>query len=667
MYGSKQMIMRWLIAAIAFTTGMLPAVMVKADPGEWTWTGGSDMVAQAGIYGTKGTPDAANVPGGRYESVSWKDNVGNLWLFGGYGLDSVGKDDLLNDLWRYDPDNGTWTWMSGADTVLQEGICGIKGMPDAANVPGARYGSVAWTDSTGNFWLFGGYGLDNATREDYLNDLWRYDPDTGLWTWISGSARIAEEGTYGTKGEPDADNVPGARYGSFGWIDSGNNLWLFGGLGYDDEYQGLLSDLWRYDPDNETWTWISGFDRVAKKGTYGIQGITAEKNVPGGRYTGSSWMDNTGNLWLFGGVGYAGTRRPDLLNDLWRYSPGTDRWIWISGANTAAKPGIYGTKGTPDAANVPGARDGSVAWMDIAGNLRLFGGYGIDGYKAEDYLNDMWSFELPTDRHIRIDTCKIKAGTTDSIKLTGWMDAGEAVINAAMDGEIVICLLADEVPDPDATTFRFPIDAGTFTNGIYKSPKVKPADKNAPVQSFFYDSAKSTLKFSAQNVDLTGLSCPITLMVQIGAYIVEVQLDEAIVNGPNKPCPLALMMGVLDSLDVQKFKAKNSSTAGADTVLISGTFTVDGSFDFNTALPVDSTLGLDTFSVPGGEFLQKNGVYSCKNVASGNGRVTAKFDTVKCRYSIKIKDATFSGSGNVDFSIDLFGNALQYPDQVELP
>ena len=59
--------------------------------------------------------------------------------------------------------------------------------------------------------------------------------------------------------------------------------------------------------------------------------------------------------------------------------------------------------------------------------------------KREDYVNDLWRFELPADTNMRIDTCTIKAGTTDSIKFSGFMDAGKAPFVAAMGGEIVIC------------------------------------------------------------------------------------------------------------------------------------------------------------------------------------------------------------------------------------
>jgi hypothetical protein len=41
--------------------------------------------------------------------------------------------------------------------------------------PGGK--AVAWTDSSGNFWLFGGDGYDSAAVSDgLLNDLWRYQP-----------------------------------------------------------------------------------------------------------------------------------------------------------------------------------------------------------------------------------------------------------------------------------------------------------------------------------------------------------------------------------------------------------------------------------------------------------------------------------------------------------
>ena len=56
-------------------------------------------------------------------------------------------------------------------------------------------------------------------------------------------------------------------------------------------------------------------------GVYGTQGVTAASNVPGARDSAVSWMDRSGNLWLFGGSGYDSMGALVDLNDLWRYQP----------------------------------------------------------------------------------------------------------------------------------------------------------------------------------------------------------------------------------------------------------------------------------------------------------------------------------------------------------
>src|SRR5713226_9674768 len=74
----------------------------------WTWVSGASAANQTGSYGTQGVADSSNVPGARYHSVSWIDSGGHLWLFGGFGYDSMGTVGDLNDLWRFDGSN--WTW-----------------------------------------------------------------------------------------------------------------------------------------------------------------------------------------------------------------------------------------------------------------------------------------------------------------------------------------------------------------------------------------------------------------------------------------------------------------------------------------------------------------------------------------------------------------------------
>ena len=50
---------------------------------------------------------------------------------------------------------------------------------------------------------------------------------------MSGSSQLDQAGTYGIKGQASSTNVPGARYGAVSWVDSNNDLWLFGGNVYD--------------------------------------------------------------------------------------------------------------------------------------------------------------------------------------------------------------------------------------------------------------------------------------------------------------------------------------------------------------------------------------------------------------------------------------------------
>jgi N-acetylneuraminic acid mutarotase len=148
--------------------------MYSVSAGEWEWVGGPATVTHlngmTGVYGTKGTAASGNWPGGRYGSACWVDTSGNFWLYGGDGYDGNGGAGNLGDLWMYNPTSGEWTWVAGSGTVNPSAVFGTEGTASAANIPPPTYGAMNWTDTDGNFWLFGGRGLS-----DSMNDLWRFN------------------------------------------------------------------------------------------------------------------------------------------------------------------------------------------------------------------------------------------------------------------------------------------------------------------------------------------------------------------------------------------------------------------------------------------------------------------------------------------------------------
>lgn len=355
----------------------------------WTWVSGSDTVgSDPAVYGTQGVAAASNTPGFRAQAASWIDASNNLWLFGGESSDSTARAVFPNDLWEFNSTTKEWTWVSGSSTGNALGVYGTLGVAAASNVPGARAGAVSWIDAGGNLWLFGGGNL---------NDLWEFSPTAKTCTWMGGSNTANHTGVYGTLGTPAATNVPGARGAAVSWTDGSGNFWLFGGGGYDSAgTQGDLNDLWEFNPRTKEWTWVSGSNTVNAVGVYGTQGVASASNVPGARNNSVSWIDGSGNLWLFGGV--PGFSFKSDLNDLWEFTPTNKEWTWVSGANTIpagsyGQPGVYGTQGVTAASNVPGARDSAVSWMDRSGNLWLFGGSGYDSMGALVDLNDLWRYQ----------------------------------------------------------------------------------------------------------------------------------------------------------------------------------------------------------------------------------------------------------------------------------
>ncbi len=370
--------------ATGTASGLLSDLWKNDSTGLWTWVGGTNTTNSPARYGAQGIASTANLPGARSGGVTWLGQDGKLYLFGGSGRNASAKDiGLLNDLWSYDPGTNEWTWLKGSQALNVNGNDGNQGTAPSTATPGARTGAAAWVDATGKLYLFGGSGrpVGSGTTTGALNDLWRYDPATKIWSWVRGPGGINTAGSYGLLGTPSGSAQPGARSFATTWTGIDGLLYLYGGGGLPatGTKAGNLNDLWAYNPIVGSWTWLRGTNTLAAPGIYGTLALPSPTSQPGARAGAVSWLDSKGDAWVFGGQGTG------PMNDLWRYESGSNTWTWMKGASTPNAPSVYGIDGTSASNTTPGARRGGSTFIDGKGKLYLLGG--ANGTSTN---NDLW-------------------------------------------------------------------------------------------------------------------------------------------------------------------------------------------------------------------------------------------------------------------------------------
>lgn len=283
--------------------------------GNWTWISGLKVISQ----------DASGFPSPRYQAFSFVDRYDMLWLFGGGPV-------LQNDLWTFNitgvststpiiyptsnitkvispseictpsPSSANVTsfaFSGGTNSSDTLGSTGFKGQASATTIPSTFFSAAGWLDSNGSIWLFGGARVviqDFANTPLGINNaLWKFD---GVeWAWISG-ANLTQEptGDFDSQGIAVPGNTPSGRMSAFSWIDSHDNLWLFGGLQYDGT---RLNDLWKFN--GTYWNWVQSSSLLS----YSDKGVSLCSNRPGKRSSGASFKDRGDNIYIFGGVGLA--------------------------------------------------------------------------------------------------------------------------------------------------------------------------------------------------------------------------------------------------------------------------------------------------------------------------------------------------------------------------
>ena len=194
---------------------------------EWTWMKGDSSNNGVAVYGIKTVPDPANTPGGRTMYSKWTDSDHNFWLFAGAGIGGG-----YNDLWRYEVSTNQWTWMNGSNNGGSSGFVDSLCHPSALNTPGSRSENrTAWKDDCDNMYMYGGFGQSDLWVYNRFTNMWSklfQSPGQALFG-IKGVS--SPTNTPGDKGGASAWIDGNRNLWLFGGITGGsgymNDLWRY--------------------------------------------------------------------------------------------------------------------------------------------------------------------------------------------------------------------------------------------------------------------------------------------------------------------------------------------------------------------------------------------------------------------------------------------------------
>ncbi|NOQ72651.1 MAG: T9SS type A sorting domain-containing protein [Crocinitomix sp.] len=174
----------------------------------------------------------------------------------------------------------------------------------------------------------------------------------------------------------------------------------FGAAGYG--FTGLgagpssnLKDLWRYDPETETWTQMADFAGTARTGAIAFAiddvGFVGTGQDAGGLKDDFYKYDPTSNTWeelndfegakrkeavgfTMGGKGYVGTGRSNgsYMDDFWEYNPITDEWTQKADFPGTPRIGAVGCGVFPSAFIMLG-EDNDFEYKDDVWEFNYFG------------------------------------------------------------------------------------------------------------------------------------------------------------------------------------------------------------------------------------------------------------------------------------------------------
>lgn len=367
---------------------------------EIAWVGGFNGSDTTGVYGELGANGTSITrPPGRLYAASWTyvpdggTGPTALYIYG--GLQSTGHGYFV-DMWRFDTESSTWSWIGGAQNLTTAPCCKVTNSTTSA-WPGTLVATHTWRVGK-KLYLYGGVsdaeGPGSIFSASGSNELWEYDIDTNAWTYLYATASTT----------PNCNtNNPGARAGgnvfAIPYVDTDVNwvryhVYMYGG---QSTALNAANNMWRWDPVSKNFTCIQDYP-VGGSSNIGTpyrdfsSSVPADVtypyvlNQPGWVHSSDLFIVATADGFLFG------------------YNVTANRWAPVSNLTYASGPVYPIATGNSSSTIGPGMLRSYFAWTDYAAatvfpesQLMLV----CDGTNAiatyPEGQSNMWSYAYTTD------------------------------------------------------------------------------------------------------------------------------------------------------------------------------------------------------------------------------------------------------------------------------
>ena len=274
-------------------------------------------------------------------------------------------------------------------------------------------------------------------------------------------------------------------------------------------------------------------------------------------------------------------------------------------------------------------------------------GYPLFTWKDYEDVDDEYSFTLDS---VQIRSGKDRLEPKDSISFRA--SGFDVPLQALVDN---FDLTIRSYDDPNNEVYYETLIFDDFNNN-------RCIIKNE-YSSFVFDLNKQTFNYTGKNIDLSGLYAPLEVSLEnefysITAIAYDVSGSDDVING-GRSIPIDLMMGISDTLTVEKTVFKPGNRFSSDSLLVQGEITVEDA-DIDIAnIEVVISCGDYVVAIPAGkaEKLDKKNVYRYKYPkGSTSDAVTMLIDLDKCMFIISIKNADLRSLGETyDFGLQ-FGS-----------